>query len=143
MCLPSHLNSPSLNNDSTVLQDDIEAHSSMQSKPPEATYHRDTSPEQVTNTLQVESESCTITPVNSRHAGHKQRCCPKDPFGDSWTSWYLLMRITLSTCISGLYFGSFSLLYVEFTHYFQTTKAVVGWINSIHFFSIYIFSMCA
>ena len=87
--------------------------------------------------------TCTTSNYARSYEVHKEKykkTCTKEPFGDSWSTWFLLGRIILSSCLTGVSLGSFALLYVEYTDYFQTTKAETGWINSLHFFSQYIFS---
>ena len=53
--------------------------------------------------------------------------------GVGWTAWCLLTRVFIYNLLLGINFNSFGLLYVEYTHYFQASKASVGWIIAIQF----------
>ena len=53
--------------------------------------------------------------------------------GVGWTAWCLLTRVFIYNLLLEIDFSSFGLLYVEYTDYFQASKASVGWIIAIQY----------
>ena len=64
------------------------------------------------------------------------RCCSER---EDNSAWLLLGRVFIFNFLTGINIGSFSLLYVEYTGYFQTSKGTVGWIVSIQLASLSLF----
>ena len=71
----------------------------------------------------------------SRKRARCRGCLPKQCCmgGEGHKAWLLLLRVFIYNMIQAVNFGSFGLLYVNYTTTFQTTKAVIGWIISIQY----------
>lgn len=57
--------------------------------------------------------------------------CMKSCSGVSCHTWLLIVWVFVFNALMSIYYGSFGLLYIEYSNYFKATKAEIGWIIAI------------
>ena len=71
--------------------------------------------------------------VDHRDRHHRGICCGENMCTprEGLEAWLLLIRVIVYNALTGINFSCFGLLYIEYTDYFQASKADVGWVVSI------------